>query len=79
LAGYYKRFIKDYGKTCRPLIDSLKKGEFTWRPQQLHAFQLIKQALYSAPVLALPDFTKPFVLECDASDKSIGAILKQNG
>jgi hypothetical protein len=80
LAGYYRRFIRDYGKICRPLFDSLKKGEFTWGgAQQLNAFQVIKQALCSAPVLALPNFTKPFVLECDASDKSIGAVLMQDG
>jgi hypothetical protein len=79
LAGYYRRFIKDYRKICRPLFDSLKRGEFNWGSYQLKAFTLAKQALCSAPVLALPDFTKAFVLECDASDNSIGAVLMKGG
>jgi hypothetical protein len=79
LAGYYRRFIKDYGRICKPLFDSLKKGEFSWAGDQLSTFNRIKQALCSAPVLALPDFTKPFILETDASDRSIGAVLMQQG
>jgi hypothetical protein len=79
LTGYYRRFIKDYGKICRPLFDTLKKGEFRWGPDQLKAFETIKKALCSAPVLALPYFNKPFILECDASEKSIGAVLMQEG
>jgi hypothetical protein len=77
LAGYYRRFIKDYGKICRPLFDTLKKGEFRWGPDQLKAFETIKKALCSALVPVLPYFNKPFILECDASDKSIGAVLMQ--
>jgi hypothetical protein len=79
LAGYYRRFVKDYGKICRPLFDNLKKGEFHWGPDQLIAFETIKKALYSAQVLALPNFSKPFVLETDASDNNIGAVLMQEG
>jgi hypothetical protein len=79
LAGYYRRFIKDYGKICRPLFDSLKKGEFKWDQKQVDAFEDIKMALCSAPALALPDFSKLFTLEADASDKSIGAVLMQEG
>jgi hypothetical protein len=79
LAGYYRQFIKDNGKTCIPLFDSLKKGNFSWGPDQLIAFESIKKALYSAPVLVLPYFNKPFVLESDASDTSIGAVLMQEG
>jgi hypothetical protein len=52
LVGYYRRFIKNYGKICRPLFDSLKRGEFTWGPHQLKAFTLIKQPLCSAPILS---------------------------
>jgi hypothetical protein len=79
LAGYYRRFIKDYEKICRPLFDSLKKGEFQWKEPQLTSFREIKKALYSAHVLALPDFNKPFILEADASDKCIGVVLMQEG
>jgi hypothetical protein len=77
LAGYYRRFIRDYGKICQPLFEALKKGEFHWSSKQLDAFNKIKQALCSTPVLALLDFTQPFILEADASDKSIGAVLMQ--
>jgi hypothetical protein len=79
LAVYYRRFVKDYGKIYRPLFDSLKKGEFYWGEVQLEAFEHIKKVLYAAPVLALPNFNKPFILESDASDKSIGAVLMQEG
>jgi hypothetical protein len=79
LAGYYRRFIRDYGKICQPLFEALKKGEFHWSSKQLDAFNKIKQALCSTPVLALLDFTQPFILEADASDKSIGAVLMQGG
>jgi hypothetical protein len=71
--------VKDYGKIYRPLFDSLKKGEFYWGEVQLEAFEHIKKVLYVAPVLALPNFNKPFILESDASDKSIGAVLMQEG
>jgi hypothetical protein len=77
LAGYYRRFIRDYGKICQPLFEALKKGEFHWSSKQLDAFNKIKQALCSTPVLALLDFTQPFILEADANDKSIGAVLMQ--
>jgi hypothetical protein len=79
LSGYHRRFIRDYGKICRPLFDSLKKGEFYWNHSDKVAFEEIKIALCSAPILALPDFTKPFILEADASDTCIGAVLMQEG
>jgi hypothetical protein len=78
LAGYYRRFIKDYGKISKPLFDCLKKGEFQWSEPQCSAFQEIKMALYSTPILALLDFNKPFILEADASDNSIGDVLMQD-
>ena len=57
LAGYYRRFIKDYGLIYRPLHDLLKKGQFQWTPMQDKAFCTLKQALTTARVLALPNFS----------------------
>lgn len=71
LAGYYRRFIKNYGLICRPLHDLLKKGNFLWTAAHEAAFTQLKQALISTPVLALPNFAQPFVLETDASGKGI--------
>jgi hypothetical protein len=77
LVGYFRRFIGDFGSICRLLFDALKKGDFQWSSAQLVAFNKIKQALCSTPLLALPDFTKPFILEVVASDKNIGAVLRE--
>jgi hypothetical protein len=80
LAGYYKKFIRQYGVISRPLSNLLKKGtQFLWTTVHQEAFQVLKQALISAPVLKLPDFSQPFVIETDACDKGIRAVLMQQG
>ena len=82
LIGYYWRFIKHYRIISKPLIELLKKGNFNWNPQGEAAFLTLKRAMMQAPVLALLDFSKPFVIEIDECDSvwwGRGAILEQEG
>jgi hypothetical protein len=69
LIGYYRKFVKNYGKIVAPLTALLKNNSFTWTPVASQAFQTLKMPMCTTPILALPDFTKTFLLECDASGK----------
>lgn len=80
MAGYYRKFVRHFGLLSKPLTNLLKKGEqYIWTTSHQEAFDALKQALITSPVLALPNFSKPFTMEIDAFDKGIGAILQQEG
>jgi hypothetical protein len=79
LTGYYLKFVKNYGKIVAPLTALLKNNAFTQTPTTDHSFQALKEVVYTTHVLALPEFTNTFVLECDASRRGIGAVLMQDG
>ncbi|KAG8371593.1 hypothetical protein BUALT_Bualt13G0104100 [Buddleja alternifolia] len=79
LANYYRRFIKVYSKIVNPLTDLLKKDQkWEWTVKCQRAFDLLKQAVSSEPMLKLPEFDKPFEVQTDASDRAIGGVLVQD-
>lgn len=78
LAGYYRRFIRDFAKIAIPLTQQLKKLEkFEWTDECQSAFEYLKAKITERPVLKYPDFDKPCTLTTDASDYAIGAVLSQ--
>ncbi|GJX95098.1 putative reverse transcriptase domain-containing protein [Tanacetum coccineum] len=77
-SGYYKRFIEGFSKIAKPMTELTQKNQkFDWGEEQEEAFQLLKQKLCVAPILALPEGSDDFVVYCDASIKGLGAVLMQ--
>jgi hypothetical protein len=80
LAGFYRRFVRDFSTIATPLHELTKnRVSFHWGPSQQQAFDALKSKLTQAPLLQLPDFDKTFELECDASSIGIGGVLIQGG
>ncbi|GKD68289.1 reverse transcriptase domain-containing protein [Tanacetum coccineum] len=78
LFGYYQRFIKDFLKIANSLTELTQKNKkYIWGEDQESAFQLLKQKLCEAPILALPKGNNDFVVYCDASHQGLGAVLMQ--
>ncbi|KAE8968833.1 hypothetical protein PR002_g27624 [Phytophthora rubi] len=79
MAGYYRRFVPNFAEKAAPLTRLLRKGvEWSWGAPQQEAFECLKRVLTGRPLLAYPDFSKPFTLVTDASKVGLGAALTQD-
>lgn len=78
ICGWYRRFVRNFASITSPLTDMLQKGrKFVWSEDAKSSFVQLKEMLCSAPVLHNPDFSRPFSIQCDASQYGIGAVLAQ--
>ena len=80
MTGYYRRFIPQYSTIACPLTDLIRKSEpirVNWTGDCEEAFSKLKACLCSAPVLRSPDFSRTFILQTDASERGVGAVLSQ--
>jgi hypothetical protein len=79
LTSYYQQFIRHYETLAAHLTALLKNNAFHWSPSATEAFNKLKLAMTTPLMLRLPDFTKTFVIECDASGSGLDAVLMQTG
>ncbi|KAK1627803.1 hypothetical protein QYE76_002118 [Lolium multiflorum] len=80
LAGYYRRFVEGFSSIARPMTQLLKKDKkFEWTAKCEESFQQLKSRLTTAPILIMPNITKPFDVYCDASKIGLGCVLMQEG
>jgi hypothetical protein len=77
LTRYYHKFVTGYGVICRSLTRLLKKDAVGWDQEATVAFEALKKEIMNPPVLALPDMSKLFIMETDASSAGIRAVLMQ--
>jgi hypothetical protein len=75
LAGYYRKFIRDFGIIVSPLTRLLHRDAFAWDDEATAAFEALKGALTTGPVLQMPDFDRPFIVDCDTSGAGFGAVF----
>jgi hypothetical protein len=77
LTGYYCKFVQHYGRIKTPLMTLTKNDAFSWTRKATKYFEQLKEVMCKAPVLTTPNFTKTFIVECDASRNGIGFVLMQ--
>ena len=79
MAGYYRRFIEGFSKIAGPMTKLLRKNTpFIWDDKCEHSFQELKTRLTTAPVLAVPETGKDYIVYCDASKHGLGCVLMQD-
>jgi hypothetical protein len=79
LTSYYCKFLKNYGQIETPITTLLNKESFSWTQVTTKAFEKLKETKCTNIFLATLDFTKTFIVECDASSHGIGVVLMQEG
>lgn len=79
ICTYYRKFVKGFSHLVASLTNLTKKRDFTWIDRAQSTFDHLKEVMASCQVLALPDFTQPFTLACNALGKGVGAILSEDG